>query len=436
MNEHADAPIHPLNAIAEQFKPADTEMDRIEKIDGREMTAPALSLLKISSPAILLDQALQIVWQNNAARQKLWHITETVPDRSPFYSIFDLLFEPRFQNHVDNWKQWLRFFLEQARSLTSEHTVVRLAEELPDEQRQTIQAMLTELTATSDRASANTNLYQLSREGDGTVFEVVVTRFETRSLMVFEPRPDGEVDHPHRKILDVQKHKDFVHQLSYPTKMGLCVLSAGLNDADTLRTEMLDEEFSQLLLRIWGISAETVEENGGIIHQSNGTGLLGYFLPTGDSAINPMGAIQCALELKRKMSELGREWKIRKGWLHDIDLNMGIHAGYEFIASVPAALGNLLLALGETLDVANCLSTIASNGQIWTTKAVIQCLPEKELKHLRFGIFRSENHRQVFIARYFSRIRDLSVTGDSNIHLGGDMGAHAVTQIFDRQGHG
>jgi class 3 adenylate cyclase len=190
---------------------------------------------------------------------------------------------------------------------------------------------------------------------------------------------------------------------------------------------MLDEEFSRLLLRTWQISAETVEEYGGIVCQSSATLLLGYFLSTGDVDQNPLNAIQCALELKRKMCDLGREWKIRKSWLHDIELNMGIHAGHEFMASANSALGNHLLALGETVEVANWLSKIASNGQIWTTKAVIQRVPEEELNQLRFGIFRSDGHRQVFIARCFSRIKDLSTIGGAGPLPDTEMAAQSVT---------
>jgi class 3 adenylate cyclase len=137
------------------------------------------------------------------------------------------------------------------------------------------------------------------------------------------------------------------------------------------------------------------------------------------------------------MMELGRQWKIRKGWLRDIDLNIGIHTGVEYVAYVPSSSGDFLLALGATLDTAKYLSGIASGGQIWATKAVINRVPEKEMKALRFGIFRMDGNRQVFIARYFSRIRDLAFTAAGPEGGGpGDLGNCAVTQIFDRQGHG
>jgi hypothetical protein len=67
---------------------------------------------------------------------------------------------------------------------------------------------------------------------------------------------------------------------------------------------------------------------------------------------------------------------------------------------------------------------------------MIHRVPESELKSLRFGIFRSDSHRQMFVARCFSRIRDLAAAESPALHLDEEMGACAVTQVFDRQGHG
>ena len=218
-----------------------------------------------------------------------------------------------------------------------------------------------------------------------------------------------------------------------PAKRAVCVLSATLDDAETLRTEMLDEEFSELALRVWQISSETLDENGGFIGQFGTMMFLGYFLAEDACAQAPSNAIRCALELKQRMSHLGREWKIRKGWLHNIALNMGIHFGIEFIASVASAAGNHLLALGKTVEVASQLSNIGMDGQIWATKEFVQRLPQKDLERLRFGVLRSESQRKIFISRCFSQIKDLPVFEGPAQPSTTALASQAVTQIFDRQ---
>ncbi len=227
--------------------------------------------------------------------------------------------------------------------------------------------------------------------------------------------------------------REVAPHLLEPARRSVCVLSAVLDDAETLRTEMLDEEFGELVLRVWQISSETLDENGGFIGQFGTMMFLGYFLAEDACAQAPSNAIRCALELKQRMSHLGREWKIRKGWLHNIALNMGIHFGTEFMASVASAAGNHLLALGKTVEVASQLSKIGTDGQIWATKKFVQRLPEKDLEQLRFGIFRSESQRNIFISRCFSQIKDLPVLERTGWTSTAVFSSQAVTQIFDRQ---
>lgn len=434
MNEQGDAKAHPLNAIAGQFKRSEGDTDR--NVGHEALSSPPpLSLLKLMAPAILIDRTLHVVWQNKAAYETLWHADDAVPDSSHAPSIFDLLLSSAFQNRIERWKEWLRFFLVKIRHLPTASELEQQIEALTDEGRLTAKSVLTDLNDAPRVNPSSAGSYGLLEDGRGTTFEVAVIRFESRLLMVFEPVPAGDIQHRESKMNGDEKSAELVQKLSQPTKAEISILAATLNDAVTLRTEMLDEEYSHLFMSIWQICSETITSFGGVVSQS-GSDILGYFLSPKQSETDRLGAIQCALELKNRMLELGREWKIRKGWLQDIDLNIGIHTGVEYMASASSGLGGHILVLGETLDIAKHLAGIATGGQIWATKAVIHRLPEKELKSLRFGIFRTENNRQVFIARYFSRIRDLNAEGDSDAGTEGDMGACAVTQIFDRQGHG
>lgn len=429
----ADAPAHPLNAIAEQFKAPDTERHQSDAVAS---SPPSLSLLKLSSPALLIDQSLNVVWQNSLACSMLWQVQDQKINPSHAPSIFDLLFSSAFQRRVDPWKQWLAFFVDTVRHVTTPSDLEGVIEELAEERQLLVKGMITDLEDTSHPTRRRSGLYGSLIDGHGTAFDVAVTRFESNVLMVFEPRSADDPQLVEAEDSGVKIRSEMPHQQPQPVKIDLCVLSAVLNDAKTIRTEMLDEEYGRLFLRIWHLCAETIEDFGGEVSQSGGTGILGYFLSSGRNPSSPLGAIQCALELKRKILEVGREWKIRKGWLHDIDLNMGIHTGIEQMVTLPSSLGDQLLTLGATLDVARYLSGISSGGQIWATKAVIHCVPENDLKSLRFGIFRTDNQRQVFIARYFSRIRDLAPAKGSGSNPESDLGACAVTQIFDRQGHG
>lgn len=270
---------------------------------------------------------------------------------------------------------------------------------------------------------------------------------ETRKSITAAPDEDppspGSAGHPRADddngpamTAALEQRIEMVRQHPHPVKMDFYVLAARLHNADTLRAEILDEEYGRLVIRLLKTAIGTLEQNGALVYQHAACGLLAFFLPADASGHNPIHVIQCALDLKARMRELGREWKIRKGWLHNIELNIGISAGHEHLTMLPTSLGNNLMPLGNARTVAAGLSAMAVKGQIWTTREVISQVPERDLQHLRFGIFRGESHQQVFVARCFSRIRDLSGVPVLPFDAGGELGALAVTQIFDRQGPG
>jgi adenylate cyclase len=269
------------------------------------------------------------------------------------------------------------------------------------------------------------------------------TRKSTTAAPKEDPPSPGGAGHPRADdttdpatAAALEQRIEMVRQHPHPVKMDFHVLAARLHNADTLRAEILDEEFGRLMIRLLKIAIGTLEQHGALVYQRAACGLLAFFLPADAAGDNPIHVIQCALDLKTRMRELGREWKIRKRWLHNIELNIGISAGHEYLTMLPTSLGDSLMPLGSARTVAAGLSDMAVKGQIWTTKEVISQVPEHELRHLRFGIFRGEGHQQVFVARCFSRIRDLSGAPVPPFDAGGELGALAVTQIFDRQGPG
>jgi hypothetical protein len=146
-----------------------------------------------------------------------------------------------------------------------------------------------------------------------------------------------------------------------------------------------------------------------------------------------MPVIDCALEIKSQMNDISREWKIRKGWLHDIELNMAMHRADEFISLIPTQLGSALLTHGTALSACSRLCELISAGQIWSTKDLVNQLDREEIRRLSFGIYRRDNHRQVLVGKSFSRVADLT---DLDLNPSKDnfhFSELAATQVFDRQ---
>ncbi len=433
MVEQIDRTRHPLDSIASKFDPDPNPDSQQADVIENQSPVPALSPQSIQSPVLLFDRKLRVVWRNKTAGTHIWHDTSSAHNGSEAANIFDLIFSSHFQKRVHNWRQWAAFFLEQAYTLVAGDDLDNLIAQRDQPQRQVLQAILADFQSPPQRSAYSSRLRLIHADGMAMTYWVVALNFDQGRLLVFEPSSEKRQETTTLKGDDVESAMELVGQHNQPVKLSFYVLSTRLDKADTIRTEMLADEYSRLLNRLCHKSIEIIEQHGGIFGQNPGHGLLGYFLPANEAANNPLRVIDCALELKSQMVELGREWKIRKGWLHDIELNIGISSGNEYVGTVHSSFGDNLLTFGDSLQFATCLSELANNGQIWTTKDLINQIPQKELRHLRFGIFRDDNLRKIFIAKCFSRIKDLSGIAELSVDISGDIGTLAVTQIFDRQ---
>jgi adenylate cyclase len=443
MNDQSSS-THPLKAIASKFETRehmqsgqDSEERPHDQKEGEQFTGatacPELSPERITAPALLMDNELRIAWQNNAARTQLWRLPEATEDKALLY-IFDLLLDPAFRNSVTNWREWVAFFIRQSRPLLAPQELEQLLENRDETEREILKPFMDDAQAAAE-SGAPPNVLRLvvpdASAGHHTSFCVVGTTFDKGRLLVFEERPDEFTESSMSKTAELQQRLAMLPRHPASVKKIFHALAARLNDVGTLRAEMLDEEFSRLLHRLWADSVTTIEQDGGIVAQHAGDGLIGFFLPA-DDVYSPLSVIQCALKLKMRMTELGREWKIRKGWLHDIQLNIGLDTGNEYLATLQTALGENLIPAGDTAQMAAYLAHQAVNGQIWATKTLVNQVPSIDLKNINFGIFRSGDHRQIFIARSFSRLREITDETAFPPNVRVDFGNRSVTQIFDQ----
>ena len=259
-----------------------------------------------------------------------------------------------------------------------------------DWQGEVLLAMLTDFQPLTGPSTYNGYLHRIVSE-EVEIFQVIGLNFDKGRLLIFEsvtgsPGYDQKKSPPNR-ILS-QSYNNLTKAIEQQTRVPMAILCARLNKADVLSNEMLTKDFSRLLNRLWELTRETIEEYGGLFSQYEASGLIGYFILAENVNNNSINVIQCALELKNRISDLGRQWKIQKGWLHDIELNIGIHVGDEYFTSLSTSSGGNFISLGDALTVAISLSTLSHSGQIWASKEVIDQLSSAQLDELRFGIFR------------------------------------------------
>jgi class 3 adenylate cyclase len=216
-----------------------------------------------------------------------------------------------------------------------------------------------------------------------------------------------------------------------PSMTSLCVLVADLQDSVKISAELPPADYFSLINQIWNTLSASFEKYHGICGKHAGDGLLYYFLKNSNSDYI-LNAINCALDLREKLAQFSNEWKVKKGWINNLYLNIGINAGKEFFGSICTPIHVEYTALGDTINYAARLSDFASFGSIWVTKNVLNQLNSEELSDFYFGIKRRDGDREIFIKKTYSRILDLVDHEDPRLVKFKDISTVPVTEIVGK----
>ena len=438
-----EATQHPLESIApSKHSTSSTEDYRTgklsqttQKVKGRPPSL-RLSPEDIDHPAIIIDNQLRVVWYNPAAAAKIWHHTIKNRNGSAEPNLFDLLFDQKFCRTVDNWRSWMAFFAGQFRSVMSSRAFRNQVEQIASAKKDILLALIdrhSEESGPVDSLFSGT-LRQLLTTGEMVTFHTVAANFKAGRLIVFEPvetdnmqRAGFSKHHIEHCIANVLRHP-------HPVQMTFFILSAEINQPEILKIEMLDAEYSTMIHTVWSQCISILERHGGIFGKHSDSGFYGYFLPADEFENNVENIIECSLEIKTQMAELSREYKLRRSWSHEIQLNMGLHKEQGYIGALGSSAGCALSGSGVGLQLAAHISSLAASGQILATKPLFDHMPSDVLTKLRFGIYRTESgQRRAFVPRCFSDIRAFTGSNDHFTALNEELNGLSVTQIFDYQ---
>ncbi|MDD5475236.1 MAG: adenylate/guanylate cyclase domain-containing protein, partial [Syntrophales bacterium] len=208
-------------------------------------------------------------------------------------------------------------------------------------------------------------------------------------------------------------------------------LVADLQDSCRICTELPPEEYFKVVNDMWKTLEGTFRKYYGIYGKHAGDGMVYYFLKESDNNYL-VNALSCALEIKEMMTEFSQKWKVRKKWFNDLYLNIGLNEGDEYFSTIRGSTGIEFTALGDTINSASRLSSLARFGSIFATKNLINKMTEKDRKRFRTGIRKTSHEGQVFIENIYSRVMDL-LDGDHR-EQGKlmDIGVLPVTEVAGR----
>lgn len=387
-----------------------------------------LTLDEVSQPAFMFNYRFELVWFNEPARQQLLGGFAELPALSDERHIL-----PMIDRATRGWpghlaEDFLRATVGLVRPRLGQEAIQATCRQLPVELQTRIMNAYQEApeVAADPSASKVMQVDLPDSTGRTTQQQLIATYFREGILVVCSPFDDRG-----GSLAQFLSRRDVVirHLLKkrLPVLTPLAVLVADLQGSTRICSELPPEEYFELINEIWAEMEPIFRKYFGTHGKHVGDGMLYYFFPQPDSHY-VFNAIRCADEMREAIRQVNARWQLKKGWLNELLLNIGLNEGTEWLGTFQTATSIEFSVLGDTINQASRLSDFARHGTIWATKGLLGKLSPQEKSRLRFGVtHQAHDGRQVFVESSFAQ-------ADTLVDLGRheklkDLVGIAVTEI-------
>lgn len=388
-----------------------------------------LTIDQLNAPAYLINHRFEVEWINDAAQKKIFNQPVRSIEEQASRNIFKLFFRWPFHDHVQNWQQIIGLHLGIVKHSLPRTDIPALFSGIGENETHLLETLHDDASEVECKEICDLwGRFEL-RDHTTQFYHIYCTHFREGLFFVYVPAEES----PSHVLNLLGQRRSIITDLlrkRIPSLASLSVLVADLQDSVRICAELLPAEYFELINQLWESLAGCIEKHEGIHGKHAGDGFVYYFLNRPNGGNHVMNAINCAREMRERIKVFSEKWRVRKGWLNDFYLNIGINEGQEFCGTIRCASNVEFTALGDTINYAARLSDFARYGSIWVTKNVINKLGSEELASIRFGIQRQKEERTVFAENSFARVADMLAEHDRPSFKFADIATIPVTEIF------
>jgi class 3 adenylate cyclase len=352
----------------------------------------------------------------------------SLPPTSEARNLFRLLLTREMPNR--NRLALLRFYLSLAKERVPKTTLMGVCQGASPERLGLLERLYGESTREDARPILDAPLDL--EEGDGSVatYRSYAAFFREGVLIITTP-----VGLENDSLLEFLARRDEVIRSllrrRLPVLTDLAVLVADLQNSVKICSELPPEEYFELINEICCAMSPVFRKYYGTHGKHVGDGLMYYFFPQPDSNYI-FNALRCAREIKTEIQKISKAWQIRKNWLNELYLNIGLTEGQEWLGTFQSATSVEFVVLGDSINQAARISDFARYGSIWATKSFIGRLSASERNVVRFGVKRqTPEGREVFVASSFALVSALVNLDGGRTEKLRDIAALPVTEIVE-----
>ncbi len=364
----------------------------------------SLSLDTLTHPAYMLNYNFELTWLNEPARKEIFGFIAP-PAKSADRNLLELLTKPEVCLTIEDQKSLVGILLQLASSRITYDSLAKLVAQTDPELLPLLEGV-TEGGVSKEQTVNALEFFQRGPRGQIIGYRVYAVYFREGILVVHAPGEERGDD-----LLNFLSRRDQVIQslLSkrLPVMTPLAVLVADLQNSVRICSELPPDEYFSLINQIWATMGPILRKYTGTHGKHVGDGMVYYFFPQAESNYL-FNAVACADELRQVMRKISAEWQLKKNWLTELQLNIGLHEGQEWLGSFQSANHIEFAVLGNTINQASRLSDFARHGSIWATKDLISKLSVDERSRVEFGVLRkSAENGDRFVPSSYAQIESL-----------------------------
>lgn len=386
----------------------------------------SLSLDTLTHPAYMLNYNFELTWFNEPARKEVFGFV-TAPSKSTDRNLLSLLTRPEVCLTIEDQRSLVGLLLQLASSRISYESLSKLVAQSDTDLMPLLEGISSEGQA-QEQAVNEVEFFQRDSRGQIVCYRVYAVYFREGILVVHAPAEERGDD-----LVNFLARRDQVIQslLSkrLPVMTPLAVLVADLQNSVRICSELPPDEYFALINQIWATMGPILRKYTGTHGKHVGDGVVYYFFPQAESNYL-FNAVACADELRQAMRKISAEWQLKKNWFTELQLNIGLHEGQEWLGSFQSANHIEFAVLGNTINQASRLSDFARHGSIWATKDLISKLSNDERSRIEFGVLRkSQENGDRFVTSSYAQVESIIDLNQDKHEKMRDISQLAVAEI-------
>jgi len=153
------------------------------------------------------------------------------------------------------------------------------------------------------------------------------------------------------------------------------------------------KDISKLLNEYFNKMTAIIFKNNGTIDKFIGDAIMVLFGAPLDVEDAPLKAVMTALEMTRELKKMSLKWSDKTE--QTLEIGIGINTGEVFVGNLGTDRHKEYSALGDTVNTAARLESLAKKGQILISESVFKCVADKiECRALEPIILRGKSRPQ------------------------------------------